>query len=386
MNNNKVFFFTNIAPHYRTSLWRQLLHNNHWETHFFYGLNPYSDIQSIDFRHKQFLSHSNCLHKTKNVWLKRKVLIWQKGILRRCLTEQFDQAIFLGEMYCFSTWLAAIVCRMRGIQVSFWGHGLYGGEGKLKLLLRKTFYKLAHKHLLYERRAKALMINQNFSKDKLYVVFNSLAYETHKMLRQKLRMSEKKEALKFFKQPSLPTLVFIGRLTKVKKIDLLVKAANKLNKTSPLFNLLIIGDGSEKMQLAALSSKGILQGWIHYTGPVYDENIIGKYLYHSDLCISPGNVGLTAIHSLSLGTPVATHNNSNNQMPEVEAIKDEYNGFLFQENDIEDLMQKIVAWQDTHTNREAIRDQCYEIIDTYYNPNYQLTVFDKLINNLPPEI
>ena len=53
------------------------------------------------------------------------------------------------------------------------------------------------------------------------------------------------------------------------------------------------------------------------------------------------NVGLTAIHSLSFGTPVLTHNNFDNQMPEVQAINEGENGGFFIENDLEDLIKKI---------------------------------------------
>ena len=37
---------------------------------------------------------------------------------------------------------------------------------------------------------------------------------------------------------------------------------------------------------------------------------------------------------------MASHSNYNNQMPEVEAIIDGENGFLFEENDFADLAQK----------------------------------------------
>ena len=60
--------------------------------------------------------------------------------------------------------------------------------------------------------------------------------------------------------------------------------------------------------------------------------------------MSIGNIGLTAIHSLSFGTPVASHDNFENQMPEVEAIIDGENGFLFEENNSNDLIDKIEQW------------------------------------------
>ncbi len=65
-------------------------------------------------------------------------------------------------------------------------------------------------------------------------------------------------------------------------------------------------------------SKGRI--WLY--GACYDEEIIGELIFNAQLCVSPGNVGLTAMHSLVYGTPVITHNNFSNQSPEFEAIID----------------------------------------------------------------
>ncbi|MFW5982920.1 MAG: glycosyltransferase [bacterium] len=382
----KVKFFTNIAPHYRTPLWALLLKQSNYETHFYFGHNVKTGIQSIDFSKKDFSEHQNRLHEIKNYWLGGKILIWQRGVIRNCLNSKFDQGIFLGQMYCLSTWIAAIICRLRGIRVTFWGHGIYGNEGMLKLFIRKTFYRLEHKHLLYERRAKKLMKEYGFNPDNLYVVFNSLDFDTHKTLRTKFQNLNKPDVFPFFSDSSLPVIAFIGRLTPVKKLDLLYEVTRQLNAEKTKVNLVFIGDGPERKALELAGNEGFENGWLHFTGACYNEETVGRYLSTADLCVSPGNVGLTAIHALSLGTPVATHNNFSNQMPEAETITEGYNGFFFRENDIQDLKTKIQKWLQTNTNRKKVREQCYKIIDKYYNPHYQLSVFNRLINNEKPEI
>ena len=55
------------------------------------------------------------------------------------------------------------------------------------------------------------------------------------------------------------------------------------------------------------------------------------------MLVSPGNVGLNAVHALSYGTPVITHNNVNNQMPEHETIIENFNGCFHKENDINSI-------------------------------------------------
>ncbi|WP_298653466.1 glycosyltransferase [uncultured Proteiniphilum sp.] len=380
-----INFFTNIAPHYRSPLWTVLLNNPDWDVHFFYGDNSKVGVKTIDFEKEEFSSYRDQLHEIKNYWWKGKALLWQKGIVSECCKGKFDRAVFLGEMSRLSTWIAVIICRIRGIKVSFWGHGLYGNERGVKLMLKKTFFRLGHEHLLYERRAKKLMIQQGFSPNNLYIVFNSLDYDAHKLLHQKFRDLRKADVFPFLNDPSLPIVIFIGRLTKGKKLDMLLQAINQINNEAPKVNLVIMGDGPEKKNLEDHGKAGLKNKWLHFTGACYDEEIIGKYLSMSDLCVSPGNVGLTAIHSLSFGTPVCTHDNMVNQMPEAEAIQHGYNGFFFKENDLSDLKIKIKDWLN-NMDRELMRKKSYEIIDTYYNPHYQLTVFNRLISGEKPEL
>ena len=229
------------------------------------------------------------------------------------------------------------------------------------------------------------MIEHGFAPDNLYVFFNSLDYDTHKVLRHKLQTLDKKDVFPFFTNPYLPVVIFIGRLTGVKKLDLLLQAVNQINDKQTDVNLLIVGDGAHKNSLEEQGRAGIQNGWLYFAGACYDEEENGRYLSMSDLCVSPGNVGLTAIHSLSFGTPVCTHDNMYHQMPESGAIQAGHNGFFFKENDAKDLKVKIENWLNL-MDRQQVRKNSYEIIDKYYNPHYQLTVFNRLVSGESPEL
>lgn len=381
-----IYFFTNIAPNYRAPIWNILLKKDDWNTHFFYSDDPNSGLKMIDSDEEPFALHKDQLHTVKSLRRKNNKQWWQSGIIKRCLLDDFQHAFFLGEISRLSTWISIFICRLRGVKVTLWGHGLYGNESKIRLLSKKLLFHLAHSHLLYERRAKKLMIKEGFKADTLYVVFNSLDYDTHKQLNSKFSDLDRNEVFNFFKNPELPVIIFIGRLTRIKKINLVVKAINSINYEQTKLNLLLIGDGSEMDELKIMGEEGLINKWLHFTGACFDEEIIGKYLSKADLCVSPGNVGLTAIHALSFGTPVCTHDNMANQMPEAEAIQDGYNGFFFKENDMQDLKLKIEEWFQLKLDRDLIRQRCLEIIEKHYNPYYQLSVFQRLIDGNKPEL
>lgn len=380
-----IKFFMHIAPHYRGPLWKAILENPALDAHFFFG-DCLNGIEAINFEKNGFESKKDRLHKVKNYWWKRERLIWQTGVIKECCKNKFEYAVFTSEMSRPSTWIAAAICRLRGIKVIFWAHGLYGGEKGVKLALKKTFFRLAHKFLLYERRAKKVLVQNGFSPENLYVIFNSLDYDAHKLLQSSINKLTKNEVFSFLSKPSLPVVIFIGRLTKVKKLDMLFHAVNQINEKEIKINLIIMGDGPERRQLENIGKMGLKGKWLHFTGACYDEEVIGNYLSFSDLCVSPGDVGLTAIHALSFGTPVGTHDNMVNQMPEAEAIQHGHNGFLFKENDVNDLKNEIEEWLNRRIDREVLRQNSYEIIDKYYNPHYQLTVIERLVAGEPPEL
>ena len=84
---------------------------------------------------------------------------------------------------------------------------------------------------------------------------------------------------------------------------------HKQSKKNDLLSVVIVGEGNEKARLQRKYSKLIKRGLVHFAGDIYDESKLCKYFKNAHLFVSPGNIGLTAIHSLSYGTPVVSHNN-----------------------------------------------------------------------------
>ncbi|NKI32017.1 glycosyltransferase [Croceivirga thetidis] len=381
----KVYFFTNLAPHYRQLLWLNILKNQENEYSFLCGKETSSGIKQIDFETEDFEPYRNRIEFLKNRYLKKKYLIWQSGAITKALSSKLDVAIITGDAWVITNWIISIILKLRGKKVVFWSHGIYGNEKGLKKFLRILFYRLAHAHLLYERRAKTLMSELGFNKHKLNVIFNSLDYEKSLSLRSKIELIDKKSALPFFSDAEKPTLLFIGRLTAIKKLDLLMNAYNQLLEKGFGLNLLIVGDGPMQNQLSTLVEPSIQNKSCHFYGPCYSEEKLAELISASDLCISPGNVGLTAVHCLSYGTPVLTHDNFYNQMPEAGAINPGKSGLLFKENSVESIVEKVEYWIfEQKLSREEIRKNCYKIIDDYYNPQYQIKVVNNLVNGNNP--
>lgn len=373
---DKTYYFTNIFPHYRKPIWKAIIESKDLDVTFFYSKsNPLGIKQTNDLDTLEWLNNGH-INENKGYWIFNKFLIWQSNVLKRCLIDSFDSIILLGDMYVLSNWLLAIIARLRGKKVIFWSHGLYGNELIIKKVFRLNFYKLANFHLVYENRAKQLLLMHGFKENRVKVIYNSLDYAIQKDLYFKL-LKVNNNPFHFFENNDLPVFIYSGRLSKSKKIDLLIEAITHLNLKGQICNLLIVGDGPERKNLLFKAHNLIKSKSIFFYGECYEEKILASFFYNSICTISPGNVGLTGIHSFSYGTPVITHNNFKNQMPEVEAIIEGENGFFFIENNIKSLILTIKKILTSNIN---FKNNCRKVIDNKYNPDYQVNILKNILN------
>ncbi|MBI1224019.1 MAG: glycosyltransferase [Bacteroidetes bacterium] len=348
-----------------------------YKIHFFFGNLVKKSIKEIDFKSELFKNCQVSYTRLTNYRI-NKILFWQKGVIRRCFLNEYDIALFLGDMYILSTWIGAFIARIKGKKVFFWSHGLYNNENSIKKAIRIQFFKIAHHHFLYNERGKKLLAQEGFESKNLSVIYNSLEYDEHKLRRE--GAINPVFYHQYFSNPNLPILLFVGRLTTEKKLNLLLDAAKHLNQeTTTKVNVMIVGDGPTQQSLQSQSST--IQENIYFFGECYQEELLSKLIANADLCVSPGNVGLTAIHSLSYGTPVCTHSDMNCQMPEAETVVEGKTGTLFLKDNSKNLAEKIKQWIHSRRNREEIRKNCYAIIDEFYNPHYQMKVFNSVFNS-----
>jgi glycosyltransferase involved in cell wall biosynthesis len=310
-------------------------------------------------------------------------LYWQKGSVQLIFKSCYTNYIIDGEAYNLSNWFILLLGKLLGKKVYTWQHGWYGRESFLKKIIKKLQAKLAYHIFLYGDYARGIMLKENIPARKMSCIYNSLDYDAQLPIRQKLdfKNNHKNIYLSHFGNTN-PTLIFLGRLTKRKQLDLLIEVVNKLNneKKCPV-NLILVGKGETEEKLKTLAKKHNLTDKIWFYGECYDEETNARLLYDADICVSPGDVGLTAIHSFMFGCPVITHQQFQNQVPEFEIIEPDISGKFFEKNSLSDMAKKIQEFLDYAThNRENIKQACYHRVDEYYNPNYQIELLEKILS------
>ena len=210
------------------------------------------------------------------------------------------------------------------------------------------------------------------SANKLFVIHNSLDSPFQTDIYDKLQPSS---IYRDHFHNDLPTVIYIGRIQKRKKIDLLVKAIAYLYHDNNPLNLVIVGKATQENDIEQLVLDKGIADHVWFYGPCFEEEKNAELLYNAAVCVCPAEVGLTAIHSLTYGTPVISNNDFDTQMPEFEAIINGETGSFYQAGDIPSLAQEIVRWSNKTTEeRTAIRARARKEITTSWSINYQIDV------------
>lgn len=262
-------------------------------------------------------------------------------------------------------------------KIYLWGHGWYGKETRMEAFIKRLIFNSVSGIFVYGNYARQLMIGNGIDGRKIFVLHNSLNYAEQLDLRGKIKRSLVYES--HFGNTD-PNLIFIGRLTAVKKLDQVIRALAALKDRGVSCNLTFIGDGPMKETLIRLADDLDLRDRVWFYGACYDEKTNAELIYNADLCVAPGNVGLTAIHAMMFGCPVVSHNDFKWQMPEFESIVPGVTGDFFERDCVESLVSAIGRWLREKTScREEVRSSCFREIDTQWNPGFQIEV---IMNNL----
>ncbi len=362
----KLCVIYNGAAHYRAGIFRKL--DEEFDCEWFIGPG-YGSIKQLP------LTFFKNAHPLKRIELPGP-LFFQKKEASKMLSHKYDAFLVLGNTPNVATWLGLLLHRLfnRKVKVYSWTHGLLRIRRQPRQWFEDLFQKLPDAIFVYGDRAKKIMIDRGFDGSKIYPVHNSLDYDEQLKYRGNFSNIYKSHFGNDNK-----VLFFIGRLTPVKKLNMLVSVVDILKNKGKAVNLVFIGAGEMEEKLKEQVESLNLRDSVWFYGPCYDEKEKSELIANADLCVAPGNIGLTAMDTLMYGTPAITMDNFDYQMPEHEAIKEGKTGTFFKENDENDLADKIESWFDSDIDREAIRQNCYNEIDTNWNPEYQIEVFKKYL-------
>lgn len=310
-----------------------------------------------------------------NKYIRNTLVYYQPCVLEK--TKKYDILINDLGIFCVTSWLLLILAKFRGQKVYNWDHGWYGRENLIKKIIKRFYFGLADGSFIYGNYAMNLMKENGFNSKKLYSIHNSLDFEKQIELRNNIVPNH---IYKMHFGNDNPVLIMVGRLNIRKNLHLLLEAVSLLQNQNKFYNVVLVGDGEEKDNLEKLVVKLNISNQVWFYGACYDERKNAELIYNADMCVVPGDIGLTAIHAMTFGVPVISHDCFKTQGPEFEAIKCGLTGSFFKHNNVYSLAEVIDSWFATHQNeREQVRINCYKEIDEGWTPQYQIDIIKQAL-------
>lgn len=170
-----------------------------------------------------------------------------------------------------------------------WGHHKGRTTGnKLAEWVRWRFFRKFKALVFYDYETRKEYVEHGFEADRLFVANNTQYVDTSNIDINRERS--------YF--------LFVGRIQERKKIDLAIRAFGLLKKSINDTNLRfkIVGGGDVSKFKEIVDTEHI--DGIEFTGPIYEEKGLQEVFSGAIAYLSPGPIGLGALHSFAFGVPV----------------------------------------------------------------------------------
>lgn len=156
-----------------------------------------------------------------------------------------------------------------------------------------------------------------------------------------------------------PKILFTGRLTKVKGVEVLIEAFKQVVEEHRNARLYIVGDGPLKHQLENFAKSLGVDEKTSFLGFLPNTNEVYSYYKSADLLVLPSlieNFSITLLEAMGSRLPVIASDVEGNK----EIVQDGENGTLFECGNPIDLAEKMLVLLSNPAFRKAMADRAYE--------------------------
>jgi glycosyltransferase involved in cell wall biosynthesis len=156
-----------------------------------------------------------------------------------------------------------------------------------------------------------------------------------------------------------PVLLYVGRLDREKRIDIILRALPDILRVISV-HLVLTGIGTEKQRLEELTEKLGIQKAVTFTGFVPDEDVQNIYRV-GDLFAMASIAELQSIvtmEAMASGLPIVAVN----AMALPELVHDGENGYLFSDGNSQMFAEKVIAILSNQAMRAEMSKKSLEII------------------------
>lgn len=193
-----------------------------------------------------------------------------------------------------------------------------------------------------------------FDKEKIKIIPNGIDLTPFDQNRAKFELDQNRQYI-----------LGCGKLVFDKGFDILIRAFHLICKQHPSIDLVIIGKGPERNCLESLVQSLNITSRVHFLGLIRPEKIIAYY-QGCIFFVMPSRFeafGNVTIEAMAAKKPVIGSNKGGT----ADLIKDNFNGFLFESENLKMLADKMNLLLSDSTQRELLGLNARELVEKKYS-------------------
>jgi len=370
----RVAIVTNIIASYREDFYRRILANEKLDiTVYCQSAIKGMNLQSA---HPQFIQH---IKLVKAISLNKEKVAWQSLPLLE-LYKQCDVFFIYGNPRVLSNVAYSLILKLLGKKVIIWGQAHTAGANTITEKVRLAWWKLFDYLFLYTEKETEYLRNRGFKTQKMLGMNNGLNQQKIDQVRAQWKAEKLSEWQGQQNIANHTILLSCARLDAKNQFELMIPVLKQQCQNNPSLLWCVIGDGEQSQYLKELVKQAELTQHVRWLGAIYDEQALAPWFLSSKALIHPGAIGLSLLHAFGYGLPVITHDNIENQMPEIAALKQGENGLLFAAGDVSSLAKTIDYLLDDKTISNRLADGAYQTAKNEFNTEIMAEQFYQVTN------
>jgi len=234
-------------------------------------------------------------------------------------------------------------------------------------LINKKMMQRADKLIVISSLVKDRLVSEGINKDKIEVIPVGLDIEPY----NNNQTSKNK----------VYTIISTSYFVKRKNIDQIIKAVKKVKDKKIDVKLLLVGDGPQKENLIKLTSELGLNNFVNFVGFIPNSKIIDYYKKsHCFVSMSSSESwGQVYLEAMASGLPCISSINNGSKV----IIDENKNGYLVNQNDVDDLSHKIIKLvKDENLYNSFSKEAVKKVKDNYDWKTVIIPKYIKLIESI----
>jgi glycosyltransferase involved in cell wall biosynthesis len=351
----KVAISQRIIPQYRVPFFKELAKKQNIQLTVFYGdgFNIGTEVNANEIKgfNNQKLYTIKVPFKINGT---KRLVVFHPGLIISLIKGNYD--VIITEPVTNILNVIFIFLYVKLFRKKIIWHEAGGVNKSSRKILRKVidplvklFIKNTDAFLTYNTYANVYLSNNyKVYHEKIFLALNSI--DTTGIKKDLIKYSNDNNDDSLTKSKDYKVALFIGALEKRKRVENLIKACGIINKQQNYcIKCWVIGDGPDINYIKSICTNDELDNTVFFGRKVDD---LVKYILFADVVVLPGQGGLSINHALACGKPIIATEEaySPNTISVYDYIKNGFNGYVADINNIDDLASKIslVLYDEMH--------------------------------------